>query len=225
MEVQPLETIIAELASDDWLEAGYAIRKLIPHGEAATTALPTLFELTLHDKAPVACDSRRLIQRLGKHAVPFLRVKAADECPRHREIAIALLVESGFRRATSTRLVEQKLDCRRADLPEWGTDPEEIIRLFKTALDDEALDVRFIAAHGLEEFGRHVLDTVPVFIDAIQSGTPYQQNWAALHLGRIGHLAIAASQALAMAAKSQCRYTSLAASNALKRIGDANRAG
>jgi hypothetical protein len=137
MEVQPLETIIAELVSDDWLKTGCAINKLIPHDEAATRALPIVFELTLHDKAPVRSYSSALIRRLGKHAVPFLRDKAADECPDHRAMAITLLTETGCRWATSTRLVEQILDDRRDDLPDWGANPEEIIQLFKTALDDD----------------------------------------------------------------------------------------
>jgi HEAT repeat protein len=224
MEVQPLETIIAELVSDDWLKTGCAINKLIPHDEAATRALPIVFELTLHDKAPVRSYSSALIRRLGKHAVPFLRDKAADECPDHRAMAITLLTETGCRWATSTRLVEQILDDRRDDLPDWGANPEEIIQLFKTALDDESLQVRFNAACALEEFGRHIPETVPVFIEALQTGTPHQQNWAALHLGRIGPSAVAASRALKMAADSQYRYTALAASNALKRLGPAESA-
>lgn len=221
MAIQPLETVLLELASDDWLEAGSAIRKLIPHGEAAATALPILFELTLHDKAPVRSDSSALIQRLGKCAVPFLRVAAAGECPHHRAMAIALLTETGCRWATSTRLVEQVLPERRKGLPDWGASPEEIIQLFMTALDDVSLDVRFNAACALEEFGRHIPETVPVFIDVLEAGSPHQQNWAALHLGRIGPPAVAASRALKMATESQCRYTTLAARNALKRVGPA----
>lgn len=219
MEIQPLDAIIAELESNDWLEAGRAIRKLVPHGEAATAALRPLFELTLHDKAPLVSDSSALIRRLGKHAVPFLRDRATDECPRHRAMALALLTETGSRWATSTRLVEQLLDSRREDLPDWGCAPDEIIALFKAALEDGSLAVRFHAACALEEFGRQLSETVPVYIEVLQSGTPHQQNWAALHLGRIGPPAVEASDALLVAAESQCRYTRLAASNALKRIG------
>src|SRR3954449_9736976 len=121
MEVEPRETIVAELASDDWLKTGCAIKKLIPHGAAATTALPIVFELTLHDKAPIRSDSRAVISRLGKHAVPFLRDKAADESPHHRAMAIALLTETGCRWASSWRLAEQILDDRCDQLPDWGT--------------------------------------------------------------------------------------------------------
>jgi HEAT repeat protein len=224
MEIQPLETIIAELRSDDWLEAGCAIRKLIPHGEAATTALHSLFELTLHEKAPLVSDSSVLIKRLGKHAVPFLRDRAADACPRHRAMALALLTETGLRWATSVRLVDQLLDSRRSDLPDWGAPADEVIALFKSALKDESLPVRFTAASALEEFGRHLSETVPAFVEALQSGTLHQQNWAALHLGRIGPLAVAASDALATAVDSPCKYTRLAASNALRRIGDTGEA-
>ncbi len=218
MEVEALEAILLELASNDWLEACAAIRKLIPHGEAATAALPILIELTLHDKAPVRSYSCALIKRIGKYAVPFLRAQAANECPQHRAMAIALLTETGFRWSTSTRLVEQLLIDRRDDLPEWGVDPEEIIQLFKTALDDESLDVRFKAACALEEFGRHIPETVSVFVDALASGSSNQQNWAALHIGRIGPPAVTAHDALRMATKSRCRYTALAASNALRLI-------
>jgi HEAT repeat protein len=139
-------------------------------------------------------------------------------------MALALLTETGSRWATSVRLVDQVLDSRRDDLPDWGCDPDEIIALFKAALGDGALAVRFHAACALEEFGRHVSETVPVFIEVLQSGTSHQQNWAALHLGRIGPSAVAASEALLMAA-SQCRYTRLAAANALKRIGSTRYAG
>ena len=223
MEIQPLETIIAELTSDDWLVAGCAIKKLIPHGEAAIAALPFVFELTLHDRAPVRSDSRAIIKRLGKHAVPFLCDKAANECPHRRAMAIALLTETGCRWASSWRLAEQILDDRRDELPDWGADPEEIIRLFKTALDDESLEVRFNAAAALEEFGRHIPETIPAFIDVLENGTPHQQNWAALHLGRIGPPAAAAADALTMTA-TQCRYTARAASNALLHIGSAENA-
>lgn len=223
MEVQSLESIVAELLSDDWLEAGCAIHKLIPYGETASAALPMLFELTLHDKVPLASDSARFIKRLGKHAVSFLRDQVAVECPRHRAMAITLLTETGGWEATSTQGIEQVLRSRRDDLPDWGVDPEEIIRLFKSTLDDESLAVRFNAACALEEFGRHVPETVPIFIDAIQTGTPHQQHWAALHLGRIVPLAIAACDALAMAAESNCQDTAMAASNALKRLTAINR--
>lgn len=111
--------------------------------------------------------------------------------------------------------MEQILHDRRHDLPDWGTDPEEIIQLFKTALGDESLDVRFHAASALEEFGKHTPETVPVFIEVLQDGREHQQNWSALHLGRIGPAAIALRDALLMAAELQSRYTALAAKNAL----------
>jgi HEAT repeat protein len=229
MEVQPLEAIIAELESKDWLVAGCAIRKLKPHGEAATVALHHLFALTRHDKAPVVSDSRTRIKGLGKHAVPFLRCRAEDECPENRAMAISLLIETGFRWATSTLLVDQVLDERTEDLPDWGTDPDEIINVFRAALQDESLLVRFTAASALEEFGRNLDETVPVFIEVLRHGTLDQQNWAALYLGRIGPMAITASEALRQVAESeteylddyaewQSKYTRLAASNALKRI-------
>jgi HEAT repeat protein len=218
MEIQPLEMIIAELESNDWLKAGSAIRKLIPHGEAATAALYPLFELTLHAKAPLVSDSSALIKRLGKHAVPFLREQVINKCPRHRAMALALLTETGCRRATSVRLIDQLLDSRREELPEWGCAPDEIIALFKAALEDESLAVRFTAACALEEFGRYLSETVPVFIEVLQSGTSHQQNWAALQLGRIGAMAVAATDALVMAAESQRQYVSLAVANALKQI-------
>src|SRR5262245_23537095 len=125
MEIEPLETIMAELESNNWLEASHAIHKLVPHGEAATSALHPLFELTLHDKAPPRSYSKALIERLGKHAVPFLRDRATDECPRRREMALYLLMNMGNHRASSTRLVDQVLDSRREELPDWGTGPDE----------------------------------------------------------------------------------------------------
>ena len=116
------------------------------------------------------------------------------------------------------RLIDQLLDSRRELCPEWGCAPDEIVALFKAALEDESLAVRFNAACALEEFGKHLSETVPVFVEVLQRGTSHQQNWAALHLGRIGPLAIAASGELVMAAESRRQYISLAASNALKRI-------
>ncbi len=220
MQIEPLDTIISELSSDNWLKAGSAIRKLIPHGQNAVSALPALLGLTLHDKAPLVSDSMAFIKRLGSHAVPFLRDQAAGNSPRHRAMAIELLTEAGFRPPSTTRLIEQKLDNRRDDLPEWGVEPDEIFDLFKASLGDQALEVRFAAASALEEFGQHVSGTIPVFIEALQLGTLSQMNWAALRLGRIGPPAMAASQALAAAAH-KCRYAALAASNALSRIREA----
>lgn len=219
MEIEPLETILAELVSSDWLEIGRAIRKLVPHGDDAVIALPRLFELTLHEKSPVVSNSCALIKRLGKLAVPFLREKVDQGSAEQREVAIALLTETGFRWSSSTRLVDQVLELRRDDLPDWGVDADVIISVFRQSLNDHDLSVRFKAACALEEFGRHVTETIPVFIDALRVGNQHQQNWAALHLGRIGSPAIdAACGDLIKAAKSNCRYTSLAATNALRHI-------
>ena len=223
MQTQSLEAIIAELRSDDWLEAGVAIKKVLAYGEGAVSALPALFELTLHDKAPLVSDSCAIIKRLGKHGVPFLRDQAVHAGEELRAMAICLLAETGCRWATTTRLIEQLLAERNENLPEWGTDPEEIFALFRSALSDESLSVRFAAASALEEFGRHLAETVPVFMDSLQNGAEHQKNWAALHLGRIGPLAFTASTALTIATRSTCRYTALAASNALKLIGDTGR--
>lgn len=119
MQFQPSETIIAELRSNDWLEAGHAIRKVLLHGEdAVAPALPALFDLTLHNKPPIVSYSCAIIKRLGKHAVPFLRVQAMHPSPEYRAMAISLLSETGFRWSGSTRLSEQLLTDRRIDLPE-----------------------------------------------------------------------------------------------------------
>ena len=216
-EVMPLETILLRLTSDNWLEAGTAINKLIPHGEAATVALPLLFQLTVLDKPPVRSDSYRVIKGLGKHAVPFLLEQVINKCPDLRAMAICLLMETGFREATSTLVFEQVLRPRYSELPDWGVDPEELIQHFRTALSDNALEVRFWAASALEEFGRHIPETIPVFIEALKDGSIRQQHLAALHLGRIGPAAAAAKLELELAI-DECESTALAARNALERI-------
>ncbi len=219
MQAQSLESIVAELASDDRLVAGSAIKKVLALGEQAAYALPALFKLTVHEPGPISSDSYAVIKRLGKLAVPFLCDQAVHGDKAFRAIAISLLAAAGCRRTSSTRMIEQLLTERNEKLPEWGRDPEEIFALFRSALSDESLGVRFAAACALEEFGRQLDETIPVFIDALQNGTQHQQNWAALHLGRIGPLAAPASMALTSAARSTCRYTALAAAQALVRIG------
>jgi hypothetical protein len=217
MIIQPLESIIMELESDNWLEVGQAIRKLIPHGDDAVVALNPLFNLTFHESRPVASYSYAMIQRLGKHAVPFLRSRVNDECFRNRSMALELLYNPDGCHASSTRLIEQVLDERRDHLPDWGVDPDEIVALFEETLHDRSLEVRYTAACALEEFGRHLDKTIPVFIEVLENGNLHQQNWAALHLARIGPMADAATEALVVFEKS-CQRASLAASNALERI-------
>ena len=215
---EPFNDIARELASDDWLEAGSAIRKLIPHGAEALAVIEPLFALTLHAKAPVASDSQALIRRLGHHAVPYLCNAAASRDAERRTSAILLLLEAGSRRATTTLLVEQKLQDRRDDIPDWKSHTDLVIDLFHDSLADPSLDVRFAAASALEELGRCVAETIPVFIDALEAGTDDQKNWAALRLGRIGPIAAQALPALRIAAQSSCRYTPRAASNAITLI-------
>jgi len=70
-------------------------------GKGAVSALPALFELTLHDKAPLVSDSCAIIKRLGKHGVPFLRDQAVHAGEELRAMAIGLLAETGCRWATT----------------------------------------------------------------------------------------------------------------------------
>ena len=64
----------------------------------------------------------------------------------------------------------------RHGVAEWGADPEEIIALFRGSLSGESLILRFAAASALEEFGRHLAETVPVFIESLQNSMPHHKN-------------------------------------------------
>jgi HEAT repeat protein len=217
-----LERVGAELASTDWLVRGAAVHALFEIGADAAALLPAVFELTFDDKAPIRSHALLVIKRLGRHAVPFLIQQVRNINPDARARVIELLTESGNRWATTTRLELQVLDERRPGLPDWGDDSETVIELFEGALRDDHLQVRFAAACALEEFGRCVLQTVPVFVDALGSGTVHVQNWAALHLGRIGPDAHGACAALQAAVAAGDLYTSLAATNAFVQIGCAH---
>jgi HEAT repeat protein len=186
MGEQPLKEILSELHSDDWLVRGIAVRKLFVFGDEATAALPRLLELTFDEKAPIQSDTCRLIKRLGASAVPFLIQQARADNPDIRARAIDLLTESGDRWRTTTRLQMQILDERKPELPEWGEHCDTVLRLLEDALSDDDLKVRYAAASALEEFGRSIPDTIPVFVEVINAGPQHGQNWAALHLGRIG---------------------------------------
>lgn len=217
-----LEQVGAELASADWLVRGAAVHALFEIGADAVALLPAVFELTLDEKVPVRSRALLLIKRLGRHAVPFLTQQVHNNDPEARARAIELLTESGYRWATTTRLELQVLDKRRPELPDWGDDSEKVIELFENALRDDHFQVRFAAACALEEFGRCLLQTVPVFVEALDSGSVHFQNWAALHLGRIGPDAHSACAALQAAVASNDRCKSLAATNALVQIGCAH---
>jgi HEAT repeat protein len=213
-----LELVVADLEAEEWLQRAGAVRRLFRHPDQAVGALDRLFALTFDAKAPIASKSRLLIKTLGRHAVPFLRDKAADTSPQSREMAIWLLLEAGRRWATTTQLRELILRERYAGLPDWGGDPEEVIALFVDTLGDDSLAVRFAAAEALEEFGREIPQTVPVFVDVLRHGPSRSQKWAALRLGRIGPVARSACNDLRSATRSECPYTALAATNALRSV-------
>ena len=216
MDEQPLEDTVAQLWDEsDWLIRGMAVRRLTAHGEAAIPWLDRVFDLTFDSKAPVQDNSRVLIKRLGPAAVPFLLEKLDSEEPAHRKKAVSLLMECGNRHCTTTRLVEQVLEERDPNLPNWGRDPENIFQEFRKRLQDSDMGVRFAAASALEEFGCDITATIPVFVEILVNASDNDQNWAALRLGRIGEAAKDACRALSAAARSKCEYTRLAARNAL----------
>lgn len=221
MSSEPLDSLIRDLQSPDSFTRFLAVRRLFKHRTHVVAALPFVFRLTFDECHPLASTSRLFIRKLGASAVDFLvrQVHEGDAAARAR--ALELLAQCGCWHDASTRLVEQRLRPRREDLPEWGCDPELIIRLFRGSVNDEDLSVRFVAASGLENFGRHLDETVPVFVTALRDGSRTQQNWAALHLGRLGPLAAPAAGALKRRTSSDCRYTALAAANALSSLSTA----
>ncbi|MAX38155.1 HEAT repeat domain-containing protein [Gimesia sp.] len=219
MDDQPLESIIEHLFDEtDWLIRGKALRNLIAHGEAAVPYLERVFELRLDPKAPVNDASGVLIRNLGAAAVPFLLTQLKSGNAAYRREAIWLLMESGNRFCTTTRLTKQVLDDRNPQLPDWAQSPDLMINRFRECLSDTDLSVRFAAASALEEFGHDLPATVPVFIETLLHDSRHNQNWAALRLGRIGEPAMSACDALNTAVGSEYQYTRLAAKNALTRI-------
>ncbi len=220
MNLQPPEDISAQLSDDtDWLNRAIAVRNLKAHGKAALPWLSRVFELTFDPQAPIQDVSCALIKGLDSAAVPFLLERLNSETPAHRQRAIELLMECGWRLCTTTMLVEQVLGERDPVLPDWGRDPETVIGLFHQRLSDPDIRVRFASASALEEFGRYLPETVHVFVEILVHGTDHEQNWAALRLGRIGKPAVDACNALRAAADSDHGYTRLAAKNAISSIG------
>jgi HEAT repeat protein len=218
-EREPLSQILSELDSPNSLVQGVAIRKL-PHNDQAAIAVPRLFKLMSDENEAIASPSRSVIHRLGSCSVPFLLEQLSSEKSEHRARAIDLLTGIGGRGAPMVRLSKQILDARSNDLPNWGRDPEIVFHHAEQMLNDDSLDVRFESASLLEEFGRRLNDTIPIFIETLSAGMQHQQNWAALRLGRIGPPAIAAMDALEAATHSKHRHTALAARNALDLIGE-----
>jgi hypothetical protein len=175
--------------------------------------------LTFDEKAPVQDYSSVLIKRLGAAAVPYLIREVASACADRRARAIELLTQIGLRRATTTNLRVQRLVERDPCLPEWGCDPNDVLGIFREALNDTDLSVRFAAACALEEFGVSLDETVPVFTETLLKGMQHHQNWAALRVGRIGTTAQDACDALHQKLSSPCELTRLAARNAMDLIG------
>lgn len=217
-----LKNIIAQLKSHDWLTLGRPLTQLRLRDDAPREAFEPVFELTFHHKRPIACHSCCVMLRFGRHAVPFLYDQAVSRLIRRREMALTLLMETGQRWATSVLLIAQNLEDRRPELPDWGMDPKVIFSLFHASLLDSSRSVRFVAACALEEFGQYLSELVPVFVDCLTCGTSHQQNWAALHLGRMGETALPALPALRVATHSKHKYTALAAANAIQRISTGN---
>ncbi|WP_417383389.1 HEAT repeat domain-containing protein [Gimesia sp.] len=221
MDDQSFEHIIEQLTDEtDWLKRGRALRKLREYGTAVVPCLDHIFILLFDEKAPIRDLSAILIRNLGAAAVPYLLDKLDSEDSGERKEAIWLLLECGNRFCTTTRLIKQVLDERYSQLPEWGQPESIIFDHFHKCLTDPDLSVRFKAASALEEFGREISDTIPVFIETVISGSDHEQNWAALRLGRIGEPAYAACKALTAATASDYGYTRLAAKNALALILD-----
>lgn len=226
---EEIDAIQRRLQDPDWLVRCGAIRGNWKMGKRAVPLLPAIFDLGFDDYAPPRSDSSLEIKRFGVLAVPFLLREARSEFPARRVQALFLLTETGERRSSSTRLVEQILEPRCAALPDWGDYRDEVLSMFHTSLAASARSVRYAAAAALEEFGLFITETIPVFIDVLRYGSTHERNWAALHLGRIGPPAKAAADVLAEAARVPAgfarhevvyglKYVRLAAQNALQSV-------
>ena len=220
MPEESFESVVQQLHDDDdWLVRGVAIRRIIRFGDRAASELERLFDLTFDNKAPIQSDSCAAIKRLGAVAVPLLLDRLESPDSRQRSRAIELLMMCGFRKCSSTRLDEQILDDRNPKMPDWGCEPELVISRIHVRLDDPEIQVRFAAACALEEFGRHIPETIRVFVDVLHAGSEHAKNWAALRLGRIGFVANESCNVLREVVTSSSKHTSLAARNAIERIG------
>lgn len=219
MSGETLEEVVAELSDPDWLIRGLALRKLTSFGSEAVEHLPTIFALTFDEKAPVRTNASAVIKKLGNAAVPFQLVMLKSPNWEHRARSAQLLMESGFRKCSSTRLVEQVLETRSQVLPDFGQNSNEVKAELRRLLTDENIRVRFAAASTLEEFDWFTGKTVTVFTEVILEGTDHSRNWAALRLGRIGQAAMGACGALRSIDCELSRYTALAIQNAIERIG------
>ncbi len=214
VDIEPLDQVLTELESDDWITRSRATRKLNGHVPDAVIAIPTLFKLIFSDGPAVASGIRVVIRRLGNAAIPYLLEAAVSSDPEYREEALLLI--RCFH--VNHRFSDPILSERNPDLPDWGCEPQIVLDLFKGALDDEVFEVRFRAALSYDACGLNIEDTIPIFIEACHIGNRWYQYYAALRLGRIGPAASGAIPALKEATNSNWNDAAHAATRAIARI-------
>lgn len=220
------EALLQELYADKWICQAIAAGDLRQYPNFALQAIERLFELCCGDNVALKASCESTIKSLGPAAVPYLleQSEAAEPLRRHR--AIILLSTVGFAERSTCQLATQEISGRPKSMPDWGDYDDKVLAAFHRALSDEYLSVRLDAACALDDFEGLVESLIPIFIDAAITGTVHQQNWAALHLGRIGPPALAACIAL-MRLATACyneddrwsKYANLAAKVALRKIG------
>ena len=224
-DVSP-EALVQQLSDENWLVRGIAAGKLRDFPEKVIEELPKFFDLTFDPKAPVATTAEAAIREARVAALPFLLKLTDSPEPRRRSRAIGLLGSVGGWCGGTTLLIAQDLEARNDSPPDWRSHADEAIAATVKCINDKDLLVRFAAASLLENLNRFVELTIPVFIEVLSEGAEYEQNWAALRLGRIGPVAVDACPALTRLASATpdsanrlAQRAQRAAQVALRKIG------
>jgi HEAT repeat protein len=224
-----LDELRDQLRSTDRLTFHRAIGTVtaIRKANAATTEplLPDLYSM-YRTSASYACQSWAwaVIRNHGSIAVPFLLQLLDSPNAIDRRNAAELLL--GLRHNRSMWGIKgQMLNDRPDTQPEWNSHRGNVIRKLQDALDDPDIDVRAVAAFTLDDINESDTSIVDALIDGLRSTDVMIQNISALHLGRLGAVALAALPALTDLAKSNSggatARPALAAKNAIKRINGA----
>jgi hypothetical protein len=215
-----------QLGSSDQLICGLAILSVnaIRRANAAPTEplLPDLYSIVRTRTSP-ACESYAwaVIRNHGSIAVPFLLQLLDSPKAIDRRNAAELLLGLGHNRS-SWRIQGQMLDDRPDTQPDWNSHRGAVIQKLRDALHDPDVDVRAVAAFTLDDINESDTSIVNVLVDGLRSTDVMIQDISALHLGRLGAVALAAIPALTDLAKSNNHVAvarpALAAKNAIKRI-------
>jgi len=226
MDELNLDELRDQLRSSDGMTCFQAIHRVnaIRRANAATTEplLPDLYFM-YRTSASVACQSHAwaVIRNHGSIAVPFLLQLLDSPNAIDRRNAAELLLGLKHNRSR-WRIQGQMLDDRPDTQPDWNSHRGNVIQKLRDALHDPDADVRAVAAFTLDDINESDTSIVNILVDGLRSTEVMIQDISALHLGRLGAVALAAIPALTDLAKSNndgaTARPALAAKNAIKRI-------